>query len=242
MPFAFRLLDEQSGYVSAMRRLSPSVFAAVSLIATSLGASAADLGAFPPLVPIYNWTGFYVGGHVGDAESTGTLTNSLIGASVATDKNGAVGGSQLGYNLQMGNIVLGAEWDFDGADLDTARTTTLLAGAANIGWITTLAGRIGFAADKWLYYGKAGAGWLNDKVTLTNVATGASVSGSNTNSGWLLGAGIEYALPPTVPTVAPSWSVRLEYDYLGLSTWNSNVLSVSRQIQTLTVGVNYRFN
>jgi len=227
-----------------MRCLSLSVVAGVSLIATSFGALAADLAAFPPspLRPIYNWTGFYVGLNVGDAESTGTLTNSVTGASIGVNSNGAVGGAQLGYNIQVNNIVFGAEWNFDGADLNTSRTTAALAGTATTSWITTLAGRVGFAANNWLYYGKAGAGWVNNQAMLTDIATGTSLSASNTNSGWLLGAGIEYALPPIAPAYPPAWSVKLEYDYLGLSTWNSNFLSFSRQIQTLTVGVNYMFH
>jgi outer membrane immunogenic protein len=43
--------------------------------------------------------------------------------------------------------------------------------------------------------------------------TGARIAGfgNNTNSGWLVGAGIEWAL-------APNWSVKIEYDYLGLNS------------------------
>jgi len=58
----------------------------------------------------------------------------------------------------------------------------------------------------------------------------------------VVGAGLEFAF-------APQWSTRLEYNYLGLSSWNVNStlfapnadrFSVSRNIQTLMVGVNYR--
>ena len=78
---------------------------------------------------------------------------------------------------------------------------------------------------------------------MTNNLTGAAVSASNTNSGWLVGAGIEYGF-------TPNWSAKIEYDYLGLNTWNVNStvfapaadnLSVSRNIQMLKVGLNYRF-
>jgi hypothetical protein len=74
---------------------------------------------------------------------------------------------------------------------------------------------------------------------LTNLNNGTQVGASNTNGGWLLGAGVEYAF-------APQWSARLEYDYLGLNTWNVNStlfaanadrFSGSRNIQTLTAGV-----
>ena len=61
----------------------------------------------------------------------------------------------------------------------------------------------------WLFYGKAGGGWVgNDDFTINNLTTGTSITASNnTNSGWLVGAGIEWAF-------APNWSVKIEYDYL----------------------------
>ncbi len=201
-----------------MRSLSLSVIAGVLLIVTSFEALAADPSAFPasPISLMYNWTGFYVGLNVGDAESTGTLTDGLTGTNIGVNRNGAVGGAQLGYNILVNNIVFGVEWNLDGADLNTSRSTAAFSGTANTNWITTLAGRVGFASNNWLYYGKAGAGWVNNQATLTDVATDTSVSTSKTNSGWLLGAGIEFALPPIAPTYPPAWSVKLEYDYLGL--------------------------
>jgi outer membrane immunogenic protein len=63
----------------------------------------------------------------------------------------------------------------------------------------------------WLFYGKVGGGWVgNNSFTITNVTTGASIttSNNNTNSGWLVGAGIEWAF-------APNWSAKIEYNYLG---------------------------
>jgi outer membrane immunogenic protein len=54
-----------------MRRLSLALLAAVSTIALTQFASAADLPVRAPvykapvMVPVYDWTGFYVGGNVG---------------------------------------------------------------------------------------------------------------------------------------------------------------------------------
>jgi outer membrane immunogenic protein len=127
--------------------------------------------------------------------------------------------------------------------LNGSRTVGALHGTANTNWMTTIAARFGVAENNWLFYGKAGGGWTNNSGTLTNLNNGTQVSSSNTNGGWLLGAGIEYAF-------APQWSARLEYDYLKLNTWNVNSnlfarntdrFSVSRNIQTVLVGVNYRF-
>jgi opacity protein-like surface antigen len=96
-------------------------------------------------------------------------------------------------------------------------------------------------ATNWLYYGKAGGGWVRNGASVTDLTTGASVSNSNTRSGWLLGAGIEYG-------VTPNWTMKFEYDYLGLSNWTSSsplfvgdTVTLSRQINTFTVGMNYKF-
>ena len=76
---------------------------------------------------------------------------------------------------------------------------------------------------------------------MTDLTTGASVSSSATNNGWLLGAGIEYG-------IIPNWTVKLEYDYLGLRDWTRSSLlfvgdtvTLSRQINMFTVGTNYKF-
>jgi opacity protein-like surface antigen len=66
------------------------------------------------------------------------------------------------------------------------------------------------------------------------------VNASNTNSGWLLGAGVEYAF-------APDWTAKLEYDYLGLSGWPASsplvadTVNVTRRLNIVMMGFNYKF-
>jgi len=119
---------------------------------------------------------------------------------------------------------------------------------SNNRWITTLAGRFGVANDTWLFYGKAGGGWVGyDNLTIINTVTGAKIAGfgNNTNSGWLVGAGIEWAL-------APNWSVKIEYDYLGLNSQTftapvgtflaGDTFTTSKpNVQMVKVGANYLF-
>jgi outer membrane immunogenic protein len=227
-----------------------SLFAAITLAPLMAGntAIAADMSVPPPLpaafIPLpFNWSGFYVGANLGGGWASGTLSDSFTGASLGTSSSGFVGGGQLGYNYQIGNFVLGAEGTFDGTSLSGSSTVGALHGTANTNWMTTVAARFGVAANNWLFYGKAGGGWANNSATLTNVNNGLQVSSSNTNGGWLAGAGVEYAF-------APNWSAKIEYNYLGLNTWNANStlfapntdrFSADRNIQTVLVGVNYRF-
>src|ERR1700722_13947286 len=110
---------------SSMKKV---MLGAVALAAIGVApALAADLPArvytkAPPIVAIYDWTGFYVGGNIGyswgRSSDTSTVTNAA-GTILATDSgtsnlNGVVGGGQVGYNWQRQNWVLGLEADIQG--------------------------------------------------------------------------------------------------------------------------------
>lgn len=223
-----------------------------ALLGISVVANAADMAApvykAPPVVaPSFSWTGFYIGGELGGAWANGNVTDSLFGLSVSSSHDGWLGGGVIGYNYQVNNLVFGIEGDFDGTSLRATGTGVFIPGvgtlqaSAKTDWIGTIAGRVGFAADRALFYVKGGGGWVGNTASITNLTTGASVSASNTNDGWLIGGGLEYAF-------TPSWSGKLEYDYLGLNSWSWNsalfpgdTFTASRNISMFKVGINYRF-
>jgi outer membrane immunogenic protein len=133
-----------------------------------------------------------------------------------------IGGGQIGFNYQFSNIVLGVESDFDWAGNNNNTGNGIVVPGINgivqvtssNRWVTTVAARFGVTSDYWLFYGKAGGGWVGtNDFTVTNVTTGASITApsNNTNSGWLVGVGIEWAF-------APNWSAKFEYDHLGLNS------------------------
>ena len=64
-----------------------------------------------------------------------------------------------------------------------------------------------------------------------------SWNGSSTSSGWFIGGGIEYGFKS-------HWTVKLEYDYLALSNWNSATVpsvALNRDVQMVKAGINYKF-
>lgn len=227
---------------------------AAVLALTSSGTFAADMAVkAPPMlpIPIYNWTGFYIGGNLGGAWASGTLTDNFTGASLTDYDRGFIGGGQLGYNWQVSpQFVLGVEGTFDGTSISHSGTRAtvlgdILQGSANTDWVATLAARFGYVENSWLFYIKAGGAWAQSSATVTDLTTGFSASASNTNSGWTAGAGIEHGL-------TPHWTVRVEYDYLGLNNWTTSAstlgpvfvgdrFTLQRQINMFTVGVNYKF-
>jgi outer membrane immunogenic protein len=230
-----------------MKQFSLTGATTVFLMSTGLSGYASDVSssmAALPRMPLYNWTGFYVGANLGGAWASDRLNDSFTGASAGLSTGGFIGGGQLGYNFQAGNFVFGAEWVLNGAPLNTSGSLgSSLVASANTSWVTTLAARFGWAFDKYLWFGKAGGDWGKDRATLANVRNGAQVNASNTNTGWLWGTGIEYAF-------APNWTGKLEYDYPGMNTWklNSTVFGangdqfiVKRRINMFVGGVNYKF-
>jgi len=239
-----------------MKRTWLSSAAVMALLTTSGSVFAADMAirkAPPPLpIPIYNWTGFYIGGNLGGAWSNGTLTDNFTGAGISGNNNsGFIGGGQIGYNWQVSpNFVLGVEGMFDGASFNSSNNQVVVLGDTihadlHTDWVSTLAARFGYAANNWLFYGKAGGGWVQNSATVSDLTRGTSVSVSNTNSGWLVGAGIEYGL-------TSNWTMKAEWDFLRLNSFTNNAdflgpafvgdrFSLQRDINMFTVGVNYKF-
>ena len=183
--------------------------------------------------PPYNWSGFYVGANFGGAWTNGSLNipnNSLYGGLTEF-----IGGVQAGYNFQAGHLLFGVEGDFDGATFSHPTLPTPTLGSVSQNWIGTVAGRVGLVEDRWLIYGKVGGGWVHSNAVLN--FPGVSWGGSNTSSGWLVGAGVEYGFKS-------HWTVKLEYDFLSLANWASTTVpsvSLNRDVQMVKFGANYKF-
>ena len=239
--------------------------ALVVLLTIPMAARAADMHvkappAAPPPPP-FSWTGFYIGGNVGAAWRQHEVRDDRFGIDFGNNNgNNAVfiGGGQLGANYQFDNaVVLGFEGDVDwvGRNNNSAQVfvvptvgTFEVTPNGNNRFVATVAARVGLGVyDRWLWYVKGGGGWVGQNgFTVTNVTTGLSMSSSNgaTNSGWLVGGGIEWSF-------ATNWSGKLEYDFLGLTDRTfivpTGVLAGDtftthdRDLQMVKFGINYRF-
>ncbi len=237
-----------------MPRKTAKILRACVLTSSLLGipaiAYAADMPVKAPPAPEpppFSWTGLYIGGEVGGVWSHGSLYDSLGFVNVSTSHDGFIGGGDVGFNYQFNSFVLGVETNFDWTSLSATGPGVVVPGvgtlqaSANTKWITTLAGRFGWAYNQWLFYGKAGVAWVGNTATITNLTTGASISGSNTRTGGLLGVGAEWAFDP-------HWSAKLEYNYINVNNWSfsgplipADTWTAHRNIETLMVGINYRF-
>ncbi len=216
---------------------------------------------YVPVAPYYNWTGFYIGGNLGAGFTSGSYSDTLGSTFTNSSNTTFLGGGQVGVNYEFwGGVVIGAEAMFDWAP-NQNNTFTATIPAANGGgtasatinnrWLTTATGKLGYAWDRVLLYGKGGGAWVgqsNSGVTSTNAAAPFTIANnSSTNWGWTAGVGVEWAFWGT-------WSARAEYDYVALNNQNFNVTSnaapavifdtisaKTRTINMVTAGVNYKF-
>lgn len=220
---------------------------ATALVAFTGSALAADLPArtytkAPPYTApaqIYNWTGFYIGGHVGGAFGAG---NGLTGSD-----GRFIGGVQGGADYQFAtNWVLGIEAQYSWAG--STNNGAIFPGgtivSAHSGDIGSVTGRLGYTWGPALLYAKGGYAWRNgagiDVSTPFGVSPAFAVDG-NQKDGYTVGGGLEYLF-------APNWSAKVEYQYynFGNTTFTAGPIDiVSRRFtneeHTVKAGLNYRF-
>jgi outer membrane immunogenic protein len=220
----------------------------------SLSAMAADLPVrvAPPTVPpvayvspVYNWSGFYVGGHLGGGFADSSWSDPFTGANDTFNKLGFLGGGQVGANLQFNALVLGVEGDFSWTGLGLKGSGTGSIGntiATTTNWTSTVTGRVGAAFDRLLVYGKGGVAFAQDNSSLTDLG-GNNSSTTFMRTGWTAGAGLEYGL-------SQNWSAKIEYDYLGFGSKALNfstplqpayTSNANLNVQEVKAGLNFRF-
>lgn len=237
------------------------------VLALALGAApaahAADMAvrmpmkAQPMVAPMYNWTGFYIGAHVGGAfsraDAVTTVTAGGAFSSAGNSRRDAfIGGGQLGYNWQVTpNWVLGIEADVSAANLDNGYTGVAGATSAlytqEIDVLGTVRGRLGYTWNNAMLYATGGYAWAVTDIARTQLTglTGLATPGTlerieRTMSGYTVGAGLEYGF-------APNWSAKAEYGFVDFDRdgvdfpLSARTTTFDTEIHTVKVGLNYRF-
>jgi len=236
-------------------------------VAGSARAADMTLPAPPPLsapapVPGYNWSGFFVGGHLGYGWGSEAITltpdshypSGSIPPAIAADPRGVVVGVQYGTNWQFDRLVLGTESDFSFTDIrrsQTILTTTpsvTNTGEQKLPWFGTTRVRAGYALqDNLLIYATGGLANGRAEASFSAFGPGIGAVGSRSKTlwGWTLGGGLEYGMGP--------WSGKVEflhYDIGTLTFYTIDTKAPGASIKASTkfagdmvrVGVNYRFD
>jgi outer membrane immunogenic protein len=221
-----------------MKRLC---LALIGLMALAGSAAAADLPRpapvpyykAPPAYMPYNWTGFYIGINGGGAFGTSNWDSNG-----SRNISGGLVGGTIGYNYQWGQAVFGVEGDIDWADINGTSTnaTCPLGCKTSDTWLSTVRGRLGYAADRFMPFVTGGAAFGDIRASTPGFA-----SASSTNAGWTLGGGIEGA-------ITQNWTAKVEYLYVDLGNFNCGLNcgvgvtnNVSFKTNILRAGINYKF-
>jgi outer membrane immunogenic protein len=219
-----------------MKIKSTIVVAAAAGSAMAPNAQAADMPVKAQKMtpaPTWNWTGLYIGGHLGvawqDARTTGAYVDDAATSHAfnnRTGDTGFLGGGQIGYNWQWGNFVYGVEADISKLSGSGVAAQTVAIAAAAGGpavetstnetrWIGTVRGRLGavFNGNNLIY---VTGGWAYGRVSNThteflpaNGPTTATWVENSTRSGYAIGGGIERM-------ITNNWMVRVEGMYIDL--------------------------
>jgi outer membrane immunogenic protein len=251
----------------------------------------APMKAAPAMVAAVSWTGFYIGGHGGGLWSnnswtercSGLISTGCVAAGGLPNNAGGpftanprpqsfLGGVQGGFNFQTGSWVWGIEADWSWANRQNCVAISgnpisffaidISDACSKVNAVGTLAGRLGFAADRALLYLKGGAAFISeDHVVLFSpsfppgfFAVGSPLTDSprDTRAGWMLGVGGELAL-------SANWSAKVEYNYMDFGTrtvrfttqpfvppfpgaGNSiHDIDIRERVSVVKAGINYRF-
>jgi len=207
-----------------MRKL---LLAASAVLMATAPAATADLGGprtspyYAPTLthPLFNWTGFYVGGNAGWA----------WGSALGADPSGYLVGLQAGYNFQYASgLLAGIETDIAISGIDGSGGGLKF----DLNYLGTVRGRLGYAMDRVLFYATGGLAYGRGEVTT------AGLSSREMHLGWAVGAGIETMLAPNV-------TARIEYLYTDLGRENYTTAAGTTRVgfdaSIVRVGLNYKF-
>ncbi len=231
--------------------------AALVVLGALQPAVAADMAARPytkappmPAVQIYNWTGFYIGGHIGGAWRDNN--NNFAGLTGGNNGGHFLGGVQGGADYQFAgsNWVIGIEGQYSWLDRDNNNGFIFPAGPA-AGFVYyndqralgSVTGRLGYAWGPALLYAKGGYAYAESRNYLTFAgAPFLGVYDRGHRDGWTVGGGLEYLF-------TPNWSLKGEYMYYNFDHYRFTTPVVlapfgewRNDIHTVKVGLNYRFN
>jgi outer membrane immunogenic protein len=231
-----------------MKTIGIALFIAFAASSAALGADMSAPYNKAPAPTLYDWSGVYVGGHIGggwqgeefaDPGAGSILYNCCIFISSANNPGGApnntgsafLGGAQAGWMYQLSRLVIGGDVDFSGTDLKNAAVNSFAATGTSFAneaysvktnWIATATTVLGLAHDRWMFYSKAGVAFANNNY-------GLNVSGSD--------GGIPFGFAATSSqtvagwtvgagakwAISSDWFVNVEYDYLDFGSKTRNL-------------------
>jgi len=229
-----------------MKRILATVLLSVAATGAALASDLPPPSAPPPRAPVvyappppvYNWTGFYLGINGGWGFGKSDWNTTVAGTALDTGNfnvNGGLVGGTIGANWQSDWFVAGIEGDFDGSWMDgTASVCGVPSCETKNNWLATIRGRIGYAADRVLFYATGG-------VALGDIVVNTTANWQSADkTGWTAGAGIEGAF-------TDHWTARVKYLFVDLQNASftpvaaATPVTVKFNANLIRLGVDYKF-
>jgi opacity protein-like surface antigen len=219
--------------------------------------------AVAAMVPA-NWTGVYLGGYLGGGWSgdrwsdpfgstispTGLVNIAGFGDTVHS--SGPLGGGQIGADWQTGPWVVGLDAELGAANLRGENTCFSGLGGLDcqhyVDAVGVAAARFGYAFGQSLVYAKGGAARVSSTYAILGNTNGNTLGFETVDkaaTGWMAGAGVQYAF-------SKNWSTNFEYEHIGVGSVavpfpavaliNTQNIGVKQSLDLLKLGVNYKFD
>ena len=237
------------------RILLTTVSLGVLGLSPALGADLPTYSKAPSIAaPVYDWSGFYVGGFGGGGYGNHNVNNALGPNTPFADytanysSTGAVAGGEVGYNWQSGAFVFGLESDLFWSGIKGNDSSQVAAGAFaitsvdqdNLRWGGTVRVRAGYTIDRWMLFFTGGYafGDIVHTDTLAGVVPDQFTVHANGLTG---GGGIAYAITNNVIG-------KFEYRYTNFNGYNrplptNGVLPYTTETtySVVTLGLDFKF-
>jgi outer membrane immunogenic protein len=203
----------------------------LGLVSPALGADLPYAKAPVIAAPVYDWTGFYIGGFGGGGYGNHNVNNATGPTGLADftanyTSQGAVAGGEAGYNWHSGSYVVGLVGDLFWSGMKGNDASGFAAGsfpgvtgvdADNLRWGGTVRALAGYTLDRWMFFFTGG--YAFGDIVHTNTAVppvrGLPVVDRFTvhANGLAAGGGIAYALTNNVIG-------KFEYRYTNFNGYN----------------------
>ncbi len=183
----------------------------------------------------HHWRGLYAGAHLGGAIGDFVADGGL--ARGESDLSGFMTGGYIGFDLALGNVVAGVEFDATWS-LDEGSETAFGTGrlTSDIDWLTSARARLGYTFGQFLVYGTAGIAYTNIDYDVS--LNGVSLNEDQSQTGYVVGGGVDFEL-------SSQFSIRVEALHYGFGDddfqLGGTTVETDTDLTTIRAGLTYRF-